>query len=504
MAISMVIGAPRQGKSYYCVKKDILESLLEGRPVVTNIYGIKERVVSISKYLTKLHSKTYKKIIKEKKELIKELKSEINSLTDLEFELKEEKEKEISDYESIITYMLNPDYSPENLKEKIHFLKPESDDSDFEQRYLNSDVINFIRNFLDEESNFKNIKSEYNNAVFVIDEAKKYFSKEMVKKFDPDLKQKYNIFIAEHGHFSLKLVFIDQEFWNSIDPLITKRAINLYEVVNGENIGLPNSCNITVNRLTNPQSTTVSSAYTKIYTFHEKYDKDVFNCYRSTRKNSFSKQKINSDAIPFYKTVKFQIIKILVFFIILVFSAYYIKTNVFTIKEKDVLEVKTKTIKQKEAPNPVVSNKVVDRTIETGLNISSSNIVNPFFEKLKDSYIYCNASYIYDDFKFNTLSVYDRNNKTFKQTYKEKILNKKNYNNTTKTVMSFVASDKLDSSNIFLETNTKELVYRYNLEIVLIDDCHYKVKFKDQYIYVYPDFSDKFETSFRSETKEEE
>lgn len=482
MAIKYYLGGPGVGKSLFAMREDIIESFFTGRKIITNINGIAERIENTSVYLKGYHKKHKNKKIKEIQAEIKEIEKEKRSLTVLEQDIIDEKEREIETKLNLISFLNDPDYSTDSLLEKLIFVENENNEfQNIDERILNGGVISIVKDFLDENGD---IKPEYQDAIIIIDEAKKFFSRDMVKKFDQQLTYNYNIFIGEHRHFGFDIVFIDQEFWKTIDELIKFRVQTCYSLHDSQLVGIKDGYFATIYTLVDPAQSTFAKAFVKAKTINGRYDKDLFKCYRSVRAGSRNKNYFDKKTVPFFKNIKNIIIMFIILISVMVAAGFWVKEKVFSVRSKvaPVPQVsKVETIKPSNQSNSNIVKKTVSTEPEKIDYYSSSK--HPVFELIRNNNGYCNGSYSTNDYSFNYEEKFNAFTKKYKKVFKEVFLSD-DYSKKTNQIHLLKVVD--DAGKILFLSDTKKLAEYYHLDIQIIDNCYYKIKHVDKVLTIYP------------------
>ncbi len=484
MAIKYYLGGPGAGKSVFAMKEDIIESFFVGRKVYTNINGVEERLLNTSVYLQKYHKKHKTTRINEIKATLKEIYEEIKNLEDEEQDILDEKLTEAQSKLDLIEFLENADYTVEYLKSKLVFLKNENEEfTSITDRVINGEVVQVLMNFLDEDGE---LKEEYRNAIFVIDEGKKFFSKDMVKKFPEKMMYNYQIFIGEHRHFGFDIIFIDQEFWKIIDDLIKYRVQTVYSLEDTNRVGIKGGYYCRIYSLSDPSQSTYSKAFIYSRTMRGKYDVAIFKCYRSVRAGANSRNSFDKKVLPFYNNIKF-IAGGFILSIVIVVMAF---TGVLSSVSGDP----SKKVSSSKKPNNLNNVQKIPDSKRSNTDTKPVELVekidyysrtkHPIFELIKKNYGYCNGYISNGDFDFNYKTKFNSVSKKYSKSFSKKYLNSDDYAIYTDQVHYLVVRDSNDE--ILFETDTQQLAEYYHLEIQILDECYYRIKFGSETLTIYP------------------
>lgn len=484
MAINFYVGGPGAGKSVFAMKKDIIEGFFEGRKICSNINGIPERLKNTSVYLKNYHKKNKKNKIKELNAEINDLYNINKGLTDLEIDVIDENILMIESMHETIKFIDNPDYSVESLNSSFEFLTNEDKTKENTlDKLLNGGVISLLNSVLNDDLEW-NI--EYKNSLIVIDESKKFFAPDIVKKFDEKLLAKFTKFIGEHRHNGLDITFIDQEFWSSSHELIRFRTQAVYSIHSGKNSGIKNGYFAKVYVLTDTTKTTFEKAYTFRKTISGVYDLNLFKCYRSVSVGAKSVNSFDKDTVPFLGDVKNVIGLMVCAIVMLVFLYFYLTDTIFG---GDKENPKNKGVNHSKIVKPSVSKShVANSDIKKASTLAPKKEVSyysqhPIFNLIKGNKAYCNGSISDNNFEFNYSDIYDGFSKKTEKRNREEYLNK-NYSESTSQSHYLTVVDNKDE--VIFVSNTKELAEYYHLEIKLIDNCYYKIKHEKEILTIYP------------------
>jgi zona occludens toxin (predicted ATPase) len=485
MAINFYVGGPGAGKSVFAMKKDIMVGFFEGRKILSNINGIPERLQNTSVFLKKYHKKNKNIKIKELLAEIEDLIKINKGLTDLEIDILEENILMIEGIERKIAFINSPDYSVDTLKKTYTFLTNEDKSKETTlDKLLNGGVISMLNLILDDDLNWN---KDYANSLIVVDESKKFFSPEIVKKFDDKLLAKFTKFIGEHRHNGLDITFIDQEFWSSSHELIRFRTQAVYSIHSGKNTGIKNGYFAKVYVLTDTTKTTFEKAYTFRKTISGQYNLNLFKCYHSVSAGAKSVNSFDKDTVPFLGDIKNVIGLLVIAIVSLFFLIFALTDGVFGgDKKKEKIQIKKTTSSNIVKNNSsIVSNKnpdskkIVDESFLNKLYYSE----HPIFKLIKDNIAYCNGSISDNDFDFNYSDIYNGYTKENEKKDKNEYLTE-NYSDVTSQSHYLTVVD--DTEKVVFISNTKELAEHYHLEIKLIDNCYYKIKNGNEILTIYP------------------
>ncbi len=481
MAIKFYIGGPGTGKSLFSMEKDIIPAFFTGRHIFTNINGIDERIENTSIYLKKYHKKNKKAKIKELNKDNVYLQKEILKCDEIEVDTIEENLFYIESNKRLMSFIENPDYSADSLKSKFTFMNNEDKSRESAtDKTLYGDVIQVLNKVIDDDMEWNR---EYMDSIFVFDESKKFFSPDIVKKFDDKLMAKYTKFIGEHRHNGFDITFIDQEFWKSTHDLIRTRTQTLYSLHDSANIGIANGFFASVYVLLDSAMSTFEKAFKNVKTINGRYNKELFKCYRSVQKGARSRNSFDKSTVPFFSNVK-NVIGVLVvvicLFLILVYKAMSGFGPDKTVSKVSVPKNNIKT----SVPNKIGSSdnkKNVSKPKTNNIIIDYSK--HPVFELIKNNKIYCNGYLSDDNFDFNYRDMYDSYSKKTKKSLKNEFLGK-NYSDRTSQMHYLTVVD--DKDEILFVSDTKRLAEYYHFEVNIIDNCFYKIKYKNELVTVYP------------------
>lgn len=481
--LKFYIGAPGAGKTLYAVANDILPALAEGRYIVTNVAGIKERIDNISRYLTKHHKALSSKRIKEIDLEIDVLQKSINSLTELEIDDADKKRKEIENLLVFKEFLKNPNYSEEYLLSKIIYLNNENEDVEEPfQKILEGDVVKFVQNHKTEDGK----TSKYQNALVVIDEAKKFFSPEVVKKFDDRLKYDYQIFIGEHRHFGFDLIFIDQAFWGTIDKLIRDRTHFVHNFFDSRVFGITGGYYDEVFTNVDSTGTTFSKMFRKTKLNKGKYNKEVFKCYKSQRDGARLVNNFDKKSISWKQNIKVLIPLLILMLVGIFYMGKSVYSDLFVEKKIDNIVNSDSSVSSKEKISSVQKIPPDKKNTNTESVVVEKNVVtsNPVFDLIKNNSSYCTGYFSKSNYDYNFIT--KLNSKTNKISSKENrniFVDVNNYNSYS--LNSFLI-EVYDSSNILIiSTNTDTLIFDYDISINFIDNCKLQLKYDDYIVNIY-------------------
>jgi|TARA_Y100001001_G_scaffold54376_1_gene50962 hypothetical protein len=469
-------GLPGAGKSHGAMINEVLSALYFNRMVITNLNGLKPKY--IKRYLDKYHKKNRKRLKREYERNLKQnLRATIKYFKSDDYEKKGHRQlfserRELRRRLKIVS-QLNFPVTQEEIEKSIFTLND-----------LPADPAKYKRNperYGETYNVFKvHDKMPWKNAVFIIDEVQKFFNKKNVDAMGDD-QYDFLQWIGEHRHFGYDIIFISQTR-DGIDPAILARIHVLYSYRKQDGIGLDNYY---LEEVLSRVKQSGAKQFEVAKARQKKYDPDVLKCYDSVRHGAQQRMNVDKKAMIF--NVK-TFIGLIVFIGLLVIptAVYWVYKHVFdndaiSFNASEIYKGKTDvehetTAKRvvRDSNGNIVENKngqvsTENVSVENNAKDSVVKIKHPMVKYFSENTVYCPGDLYRVDFPFSEETVY----------------NKENLLQGYHAIIEVVSVD----NKLLFRSDLNDLITKYHFEIIVIDSCMLKLRYKDIEFDIYPSVS---------------